>query len=543
MEELATATTELSEQQFATLVDALGASADGVDGLIALLREDHAVYDQRGTAAIVRMRGWILLALARVGLPERALLFVLEELDAGHDAYLVAAAARALRSSPSPRSEFAPFVMRALGNMRYRDETVAFDAYGAYAISSADTTAVRELLATLVWLGPYGRDVLPQLEALRAPGSGISRKLQDHLERAIDAMERAPSSAPAVSDACCAWPIRLGSVLTWLPSAHPAIDAIRSTVFEDQNGARITYGEYFSGQPSVVAFFYTRCDNPQKCSLTVSKLARVQQQLADRGVADRVRTAAITYDPGFDQPVRLRAYAQNRQMRMDDGHRLLRTTDGIEPLRRYFELGVNFVDSLVNRHRIEIYALDEAGRIAASFGRIHWDEREVVDRVMALLNDRSEKTSQPTAVTVSSSSADRDDSGPRSTTSVSRSASATSPILATIAALGVALFPKCPVCWAAYMSMLGIASLERIPYSPWMQPLLVTVLLINIAAVRWRARSTGRMSGFYLVSAGAVAILAAKLSAGAGQMAIYGVMLTAAGSALSAARARSPRLA
>jgi hypothetical protein len=38
------------------------------------------------------MRGWILIALSHVGLTDAALLFVLEELDTGRDAYLVAAA-------------------------------------------------------------------------------------------------------------------------------------------------------------------------------------------------------------------------------------------------------------------------------------------------------------------------------------------------------------------------------------------------------------------------------------------------------------------
>ncbi len=171
------------------MVDSLAASETAREGLAALLHEDHAIYDQRGTATIVRMRGWILLALARVGLSDDALLFVLEELDTGHNGYLVAAAARALRSYPSPRAAFAPFVVRALGNMRYQDEAVDLDEYGAYATSVTATTPVRELLATMVWLGPHAREALPQLEAFRTTGRGVSRTLLDELERAVDAVQ------------------------------------------------------------------------------------------------------------------------------------------------------------------------------------------------------------------------------------------------------------------------------------------------------------------------------------------------------------------
>ena len=92
----------LPESQFAALVDALSADPARRDQLTELLREDHALYDERGAATIVRMRGWVLVALARAELSDTALVFVLEELDTGVDAYLVAAAARALRSYPRP---------------------------------------------------------------------------------------------------------------------------------------------------------------------------------------------------------------------------------------------------------------------------------------------------------------------------------------------------------------------------------------------------------------------------------------------------------
>src|SRR4051794_15435118 len=125
----------LSEAEVAALVDVLTFDPDRRAELIDLLREDHPAYDQRGTAATVRMRGWILLSLSRAELSAPALIFVLEELDTGRDAYLVAAASRALRAYPRPLAAFAPFVMRAIDNIRYRDEPVAFDHYGEYAIA------------------------------------------------------------------------------------------------------------------------------------------------------------------------------------------------------------------------------------------------------------------------------------------------------------------------------------------------------------------------------------------------------------------------
>jgi len=122
------ATRAVSEDEFAGLVNLLAADPVGSAQLTDLLREEHPVYDGRGTATVVRMRGWVLLALARSGLSDQALIFVLEELDTGIDAYLVAAAARALRSYAQPNETLAPFVVRALNQIRYHDEPMSFES-------------------------------------------------------------------------------------------------------------------------------------------------------------------------------------------------------------------------------------------------------------------------------------------------------------------------------------------------------------------------------------------------------------------------------
>jgi protein SCO1/2 len=377
-----------SEPEFAALVDALAHDSARHEQLTELLREDHPAYAGRGAAAIVRMRGWVLLALSRTGVSDAALAYVLEELDTGIDAYLVAAAARALRSCPRPTEALAPFVMRAITNVRYRDEPVSFETYGEYAVTPTGTSAVRELLTTLAWLGPRARPILPELESLRAQGGRFSRKLRIDLERAVHAIgSPVPGDEPAAHSCCGTMPDGVRSMSSWAPNLRRCTESIASVALQDQDGALTTFKDFFQGRPSIVVFFYTRCDNPMKCSLTVTKLARVQTILEARGLADRIHTAAITYDPAFDLPERLRVYGRDRGVRMDSGHRMLRATEDSDLLRRHFELGVNFVESLVNRHRIEVYILDAEARIATSFERLHWDEEQVVVRAVEMLRE------------------------------------------------------------------------------------------------------------------------------------------------------------
>ena len=500
---------EMTEEQFCELIAQLAADPSGREQLIELLDEAHPIYDQRGGAVVVRMRGWVLLALARDGLSDAALPFVLEELDNGVDAYLVACAASALRSYATPKGEgaspfaLAPFVVRAISNIRYRDERISLEKFGGFAVGSAGTSPVRELLATLTWLGPHARAVVPEIELLHSGPTALSRKYQPAVEQLLTAIR---GDADAAAD-CCSLPGPVQELFSWMKTTRTTANPVESTVLEDQDRQSVTFGEFFRGRPSIVAFFYTRCDNPLKCSLTITKLARIQKLLEAEGVADRINTAGITYDPGFDLAERLRKYGEYRGIRFAPQHRMFRAPEGLDSIRKHFKLGVNFIESVVNRHRIEIYILDAEARVAGYFGRIQWNENDVVLRAMEVLNENSKTKTHGQARTAFAS-----------------------PIFATAAAVALALFPKCPLCWAAYLSLFGIAGLESIPYSPWLQPVLAIMLLLNITSVWFRARSTGRMMPFYLVTAGALAIIMSKVFNELPVVAIFGIVLTLSGS-------------
>ena len=503
----------VSEDEFVDLVDALVADPNRGDQLTDLLREDHPFYNERGAGTIAEMRGWVLLGLARAGVSDDGLLFVLEELDTGVDPYLVATAACALRSYPRPNPAFAPFVMRALTQNRYRDDPVSFLAYADYSLGPSATSPVRELLLTLAWLGPNAKSVLPELEETVKSG-GLSKKALIEADRTLEAIRGSDQREEPDADDCCKLPAGLTSKFSWPWKARRSTESIGATVFEDHDGASITFNEFFQGRPSIVVFFYTRCDNPLKCSLTVTKLARVQKLLKLQNLDEQIQTAAITYDPEFDLPERIRRYGEKRDVHLDTSHRMLRATEGIDSLRQHFKLGVNFVESLVNRHRLEVYILDSKGQIAASFERLHWDEQEVVDRAAEVLKEAAAPADQPEVAR---------EKRPR----------ITSPVLATLASVAIAFFPKCPICWAAYLSMLGVTGLTQIPYSPWLQPILVVMMVANVASVWWRGRATGRMSGPFLVTLGALAILASRFDTGSVMLASVGIILTLAGSLLS----------
>jgi protein SCO1/2 len=209
--------------------------------------------------------------------------------------------------------------------------------------------------------------VLPGLEAMES-GVQLSAVARGELQNAIEKIRSHQASA---AGACCCGTKAVRALVNppspaWPSGVMPDVD------FEDQDGTRLRYDDLFGGKPSIAVFFYTWCPNPNKCSLTIAKLAELQNAIGVEGLSGKLRTVAITYDPEFDVPARLRAYGSDRGVMFNDDHRMVRTRRGFVELQERFQLGVNFTGSTVNRHRIELFIVDSDGDIAVTFARLQW---------------------------------------------------------------------------------------------------------------------------------------------------------------------------
>jgi protein SCO1 len=368
---------DTSEDRIAELVDAVKVSPDQRDALVELLPEQHPIYLGRGTNQTIRMRGYILAVFEQVGLPEQALPYVLDELENGREAYLVAAAAKAIRGLQNPSDEVVPFLFKAINNIRYMDDALTFEQYKPDWPLTEHTSALQEIFQSFKWLGHHAQSAVPDLERLYHDGNGFSDTIQREIKNAIDAIR---ATEPAGTRTFISL-----SLLQPPPVGQKKTDVVPDLAFEDQETNRLTSVEFFRQKPCIVAFFYTRCTNPNKCSLTITKLGRLQHMIREEGLEGQLQTAAITYDPEYDLPARLKAYGLNRGVVFSQDNRFFRTLDGLKELQDYFGLGVNFNGSIVNQHRIELFVLDSAGRIAKTFARLQWDAREVLDSAKALL--------------------------------------------------------------------------------------------------------------------------------------------------------------
>jgi protein SCO1/2 len=241
-----------------------------------------------------------------------------------------------------------------------------------------------ELFRTLAWLGPRAAPVRPALVAMTAADGAFAPALRTELHKAIVAIEASARGDSAADGCCCA----ASPLAARTQDAGVATDDLTGLELQDQDGAKLSYGEFFLGQPSVVTFFYTRCMNPNKCSLNITKVGRLQRRLKAEDLRHRVNVAVVTYDPAFDLPQRLRAYCADRGVAFDRRNRGLRTTGEFAPMQRRFDLGVGYGGSTVNQHRSELFVLDDRGSTKLAVTRTQWNEDEVVRALHGALAGR-----------------------------------------------------------------------------------------------------------------------------------------------------------
>ena len=333
---------------------------------LELLDERHPVYRGVGTPAVTRMRGALLLALGHRALPVTALPFVLEELESAHDAWLAAVAAHVLRKYPEPSASFAEPLLSAILYIQHRDEIVRLENYGGHTPGGETTTAMGEIMQTIGWLGRAGAACVDRLEDLVAQNPGPATSAM--AGKAIESIRNDSSAAVTTHSCCC------GEKTAAAAPSGPVRDISRLR-FQDHAGTELTFADAFHGRPSIVVFFYTRCDNPTKCPLTMYRFGSLQRMLQQSDLAESIGLAAITYDPEYDRAERLRQYAESWGAKPSARHRILRTVDDFEPLSNYFSLGVNYgASGIVNRHQLEAFVLDKQGHIAHVVSRRRWDE-------------------------------------------------------------------------------------------------------------------------------------------------------------------------
>jgi protein SCO1/2 len=480
-----------TSESFRDVVASYESAPDRQSQWVTLLDESHDAYAQCSSLEVARRRGWLLSRLAALPVLDLALPFVQETLQTAHEPYLLAAASLALTRSTQPVSEDGAALLTALTILGARDDAVDLDVWAGLTDDEEATTCLAVALETLSWIAqrvPLDPTLLEYIGSMPA----LTDAQRDIVYQAIAAQKL---RSGLFSD-CCSPPLVSRRKFA---SSSANLQAVR---FEDQDQTVRDWSSCLHGRTTVVAFFYTRCENPNKCSLTITRLGHLQKLVADADLCASVRIVAVSYDDSFDTPARLSRYVHDRGFKLDSNNLVLRVTQGGEEVRRYFSNGVNFVGTLVNWHRVELFVLDSRGEVVRNFERRAWTAEQVMHGLQEILAAGAVRHRfwqlTPAAW-----------------------------------ALLLALLPKCPICGATYLSVTGLAALPLLDDWTRLWPVALGMLLLNVFFLARAARISRRIAPVVVSGLGAVVIVGPGLAYGSSVAMGIGFALVLIGSLLS----------
>lgn len=172
-----------------------------------------------------------------------------------------------------------------------------------------------------------------------------------------------------VTDPGAPRPVKIGGLV-------PNVDLV------DHRGARVSL-ESLRGKVVVVSFIYTRCPLPDYCPRVMTNLASLRDHF--REVLDKdLVLAAITFDPQYDTPERLKEYAARHGADVPGWYLL--TGERSETTRAAALLGVEFYpEEGMITHSLQTAVIDRDGRLAARAEGREFTTRQLADLVAVQL--------------------------------------------------------------------------------------------------------------------------------------------------------------
>jgi len=167
---------------------------------------------------------------------------------------------------------------------------------------------------------PSRRTVLKTVGA--ATALGLTGCLASGEERPDDVILPPPENYDALRDADLPYPI-YGELV---PEA---------AVPDVLTGEPVSTRQFVDQRALLLTFVYTRCEGI--CLSLGSNLVHAQAAAADAGVSDEIALVAISFDPAYDTPERLRAWGRERGLDYESGNAHLLRPESPERARTVVE--------------------------------------------------------------------------------------------------------------------------------------------------------------------------------------------------------------
>ena len=395
-------TEKTDHRDIACLLDVVrrqGEQANELANLVARFLPHQAnIYQGRDKWHVLRLRAYTFITLSEIGFPESAMPMLYDALvyvDERMKAIEFGAAVRAAGTLKERGSLFIPHLLEILGKP-FAEEEFSLERYGQDFPQSESTTVQLEVarsLASICTSKDSKAITVLQFYASSSASSGFDPRLIKEANNALQIIKkRRNATSPfkfvnAISSSLNQKNNDPSYISPWLNPVERQYLKNLDIPVVDHNERQYSFNQLI-GKPILLTFFYTRCQNAQKCSATIAKLAMIQQDLRRHKMINDIRLIGITYEPEFDTPRRLKRFVSDRGMELSSNALTLkldysRQPDFVEEL----DTPVGYNAGWVNSHGIEVALLDSKGRLVRKYNSLDWNNTLILNDFRKLLNE------------------------------------------------------------------------------------------------------------------------------------------------------------
>lgn len=137
------------------------------------------------------------------------------------------------------------------------------------------------------------------------------------------------------------------------------------------------------GKALVINFIFTRCAMPNMCPAATQRMARLQEAVEAANLTKEVQLVTISFDPEFDTPGVLKAYADARGIDHGNYHFLTGPRQAIVDLIRQFGIVVYPENGTLN-HTMSTLMTDDKGQILYRKDGSRWSVEGFVEQLRKL---------------------------------------------------------------------------------------------------------------------------------------------------------------
>ena len=169
-------------------------------------------------------------------------------------------------------------------------------------------------------------------------------------------------------------------------------DEVPDFALTNQDGKRIHLAQY-RGQTLALTFIYTRCPQPDQCTLMSSNFATIDRELQKQPeVYQKTHLLSISFDPDYDTPKVLRSYgASHTERYSDEGFQhwefATGSSDEVKGIAQFFGLRYyhdteSGQDQVIHSLRTAVIGPD--GKLVKLYRGNEWQPNEIVTDLRSL---------------------------------------------------------------------------------------------------------------------------------------------------------------